>query len=65
MVIAQDDIPLPRLKGGTHRRGTLHTLVEGLVATLFQLPQQQKGIVFRIFNNQYAQRIPHLIAPPA
>ena len=59
VVIAQDDIPLPRLKGGVHRRGALHALVEGLVAALFQLAKQQQGIVFRILDNQYTQGISH------
>ena len=41
--------------------GKMDPLIDRIVAALSQLPQEQDGVVFRVFNYQNMKRITHLL----
>jgi hypothetical protein len=44
------------LQCGAHGGGCVHPLVDDVIAAALQLAHQQRGVLFRIFDDEYSQR---------
>src|SRR5438876_7492278 len=55
-VVADNQIPLPAIDGCAHGSRRVNSFKCWLVTAATQFPNQQRRVVLRIFNNQYAKR---------
>jgi len=55
-MVADNQIPLVLIESCGHASPCVDPFKCELVAATAQLPNQQRHVIFRIFDNQYAQR---------
>jgi hypothetical protein len=56
IVVRKDEIPRLTLEGGAHGAGGLYSFIERLKATPAKVANDEGDIIFRVFDNQKAER---------
>ena len=59
-VIADDQVPLLLSQGRLHTGRAIHSFICHFIAAPAQLPNQQRGVVFRIFHHEQVKGQAHL-----